>query len=141
MRDVQVVKLSSHVRPAGCFLNAPCFIDLIEPRVTIRLQRPDELAQVLFRMLTLAIRRVGEPRRWWCCVSRGTIIAHVRPQPPGFRFAVARCEHRNWRVVGMQLACRHHWRRSASTNGASNWLVPPTQSASVERSNSTPSRA
>jgi hypothetical protein len=32
------------------------------------------------------------------------------------------------------------WQRNASTSGSSNPLVPPTQSASVERSSFTPSR-
>jgi hypothetical protein len=35
--NLETVKLPVHVRPARSFLNAPCFIDLIEPRVTIRL--------------------------------------------------------------------------------------------------------
>jgi hypothetical protein len=46
VRDLQIVKLSAHMRPTGRFLNASCFIDLIEPRITIRLQRARELAQV-----------------------------------------------------------------------------------------------
>jgi hypothetical protein len=44
------------MRPAGRFLNVPRFIDLIEPRVTIRLQRSSELAQVSFGMFPFAIR-------------------------------------------------------------------------------------
>ena len=103
VRDVQIVELSAHVRPAGRFLNASCFVDLIETRVAIGLQRAREAAQVRFRMLALAIRRVGEPHRWRRRVSRGPIIAHVGPQPPGFCFAVARRQHRNRRVIGMQL--------------------------------------
>jgi hypothetical protein len=47
MREVQVVDLPAHMRPAGRFPNAPGFIDLIEPRVTISLQRARELIRVI----------------------------------------------------------------------------------------------
>ena len=99
VRRHQVVKLSAHVRPAGRFLNASCFVDLIEPRVAISLQRSRELAQVCLRMFAFAIRRVGEPHCCWCRVSCGTIIANVGPQPAGFCFAVAWRQHRNRRVI------------------------------------------
>ena len=79
MRDVQIVKLSAHMRPAGRFLNAPGFVHRIESRVTIGLQRAREIAEMRLRMLALAIRRVGEPDRRWCCVSRRAIVAHIRP--------------------------------------------------------------
>jgi hypothetical protein len=43
------------MRPARRFLNAPCFIDLIKARVTIRLQCAGKVAQVGARMFALAI--------------------------------------------------------------------------------------
>ena len=39
MRDLQIVELSANMRPARRFLNATVFVDLLEARVTIRLQR------------------------------------------------------------------------------------------------------
>ena len=108
MRDVQIVKLSAHVRPAGRFLNAPGFVHRIESRVAIRLQRAREIAEMRLRMLALAIRRVGEPHRRRCCVSRRTVVAHIRPQPSGFCFAISRRQHRNRRVVGVQLGRAQH---------------------------------
>jgi integrase len=50
----------------------------------------------------LAIRRIGEPHRWRRHVGRCAIIAHAHPQATGLCLAVARCEHRNWRVVSVQ---------------------------------------
>ena len=108
MRDVQVVELSAHMRPAGRFLNAPGFVHRIESRVAIGLQRAREIAEVRLRMLALAIRRVGEPHRRRCCVSRGAVIAHIGPQPPGFCFSISRRQHRNRRVVGVQLRRAQH---------------------------------
>ena len=108
MRHVQIVKLSAHVRPAGRFLNAPAFVHRIESRVAIRLQRACEIAKVRLRMLALAIRRIGEPHRRWCCVSRRPIVAHIRPQPSGFCFSISRRQHRNRRVVGVQLGRAQH---------------------------------
>ena len=78
------------MRPAGCFLNASRFVDLLESCVTIRLQRSNELPQVCLRVFSLAIRRVGEPHRRWCLVS-------CRPSNPflyfgrRLEFIVRRC--------------------------------------------------
>ena len=108
MRDVQIVKLPAHVRPAGRLLNASGFVDLVEPRVAIRLQRAREVAQVRLRMLALAIRRVGEPHRRRRRVSRGPVVAHIGPQPSRFCFSQAWRQHRNRRVVGVQLRRAHH---------------------------------
>ena len=69
---------------------------------------PREVAQMLLRMLALAIRRVGEPHGRRRGIAGGTIIANVSPQPPGLRLAVAGSQHRNRRVVGMQLVAAEH---------------------------------
>jgi hypothetical protein len=50
------------------------FINRIVPRVSIRLQRARELTQVCYRVFALAIRRVGEPHRWWALISPGPVI-------------------------------------------------------------------
>lgn len=71
----KIVELPTHMRPASRFLNAATFVDLLEPRVTIRLQRSLELAQVRLRMFSLAIRCVGEPHRRWCLVSCRPVVA------------------------------------------------------------------
>lgn len=68
------------MRLAGCFQNASRFVDQIEARVAIGLQRPGELAQVRLRMFAFAIRRVGErtnPRRM--SVTPATIQMRVPP--------------------------------------------------------------
>ena len=56
MRDLEIVKLSSHVRPARRFLNAACFIHLIKASVAIRLKGAGKVPQVRLRMFALAIR-------------------------------------------------------------------------------------
>src|SRR5882762_4433534 len=104
----KIVEFPAHMRPASRFLNASRFVDLLEPGVTIRLQSSLELAQVCLRVFSLAIRRVGEPYRRWCLVSRRPIIAHVGPQSSRFGFSISGRQHWNWRVIGMQLLCRHH---------------------------------
>ena len=56
VRNFEIVKLSPHVCPAGRFLNAPHFVNLIKARVTIRLQCAGKVAQVGARMFALTIR-------------------------------------------------------------------------------------
>ena len=38
MRLVEIVELTSNVRPSRCLYNAACFIELVEPGVSIALQ-------------------------------------------------------------------------------------------------------
>jgi hypothetical protein len=56
MGDLDVVKLPAHMRPASRFLNATTFVDVLEPCISICLQRTLELAQVRLWMFPLAIR-------------------------------------------------------------------------------------
>jgi len=84
---------------------------------------PLKLLQVLFWMFSLAIRRVSEPYRRWCGISRWSIVSHIRPQPSG---------------LGLAQACCCSTSHSGSIS--ISWLVPATQSANVARSSSTPSR-
>jgi hypothetical protein len=97
-----------------------CFVDLIEPCGAIRLRRAAEAAQVRFRMLLCATRRVDEPHCCWHYVSRGPIIANVRLRPPAFVLPL----HRNWDVIGVQLRRGHHAAPQRShTSGRSNVLA------------------
>jgi len=56
VRNLEIVILSSHVRPARRFLNAACFIDLIKASAAIHLQSAGKVPQVRLRMFALAIR-------------------------------------------------------------------------------------
>ena len=108
VRLFQIVELAPHVRPARGLMNAAIFVELIEARVGIGLQRAAKLLQMLRGMLALAIRRVGKPHGGRGGVARRTIIANVGPQAPGLRLALARSQHRHRRVIGVQLTRGHH---------------------------------
>src|ERR1700740_2283009 len=95
--ELNIVKLPAHMRPTRGFLNASAFVDLLEPRVCIGLQRPAELLQMRSGMFALAVRRVGEPHRSWRRISSGPIVSYVRPQSSGFCLSQTRRQHRNRR--------------------------------------------
>ena len=108
MGYLQVVKLASHMRPTSRFLYPSTLIKMMESSVGIGLQRAAEAAQMFSRMLTTTIRRVDKPH---CCgriISRRAIIPHVRPQATSLGLAIARRQHRNRRVIGMQLMSAHN---------------------------------
>jgi hypothetical protein len=54
-------------------------------------------------MLTLTIRRVGEPHRWRRVFTGWPFIADIDPEAAGPGLSVAESEHWNRRVVGMDL--------------------------------------
>ena len=108
VRLFQIVEVTPHVRPARCVLNATIFIELIESRIGIRLQRAAKLFQMLRGMFAFAIGRVGEPNGGRGGVARRTIIANIRPQSPCLGLALARSQHRHRRVIGVQFAGGHH---------------------------------
>ena len=90
MRLFQIVEVAPHVGPTRGLLNATALVELIEPRVGIRLQDATELLQMPLRMFPFAIRRVGEPYRGRRPIARGTIIANVGPQSPRLGLALTR---------------------------------------------------
>jgi hypothetical protein len=55
VRLLQIVEVTPHVRPARGLLDATIFIELIESRIGIRLQRAAKLFQMLRGMLAFAI--------------------------------------------------------------------------------------
>ena len=79
VRLFQIVKMTPHVRPARRWFDATIFIELIESRIGIGLQRTAKPFQMLRGMFAFAIRRVGEPYGGGGGVARGTIIANVGP--------------------------------------------------------------
>jgi hypothetical protein len=79
VRFVQIVERPTNMRHTGGFVHPPTFINRIVSCVSIRLQRACELAQVSFRMLALAIRRIAEPHRWGTRIAPGRVIPYVGP--------------------------------------------------------------
>jgi len=60
----QIVKLAPDVGHAGRFLDRSAFVKLVEAGVGVGLKGALEVLQVTLRMLSLAVRRVGEPHCW-----------------------------------------------------------------------------
>ena len=58
-------------------------------------------------MLATPIRRIGKPHCWRRAVACWTIIANIGPHTTQLGLAVAGCQHRNRRVIGVQLASAH----------------------------------
>ena len=56
MRLFQIVEVAPHMRPARGRLNAAIFVELIEARIGIGLQRATKLFQMLRGMFAFAIR-------------------------------------------------------------------------------------
>src|SRR5512133_4303432 len=104
MRLLQVKELAPNVRPTGGLLDDSLLVDAVKTRISVCLQEAVKAAEVSFGMFSLPVRRVGEPDRRSCVVARRPIVAHVCPQPAGLGPAVTRSQHRDGRVVAVQLA-------------------------------------
>lgn len=107
MGDVDLVELAPCVCPAGDFNDGSCFVELLEASIGIGLQCALVELEMLAWVLALAVGRVGEPDGRRGRISGRSIIANVGPEPSSLGAAVAGCEHRDGRVVGVQLGCRH----------------------------------
>jgi hypothetical protein len=93
MRQVQIVELSAHMRPTGCFLNLSGFVHRVESRVAVGLQRARKIAEMRLRMLALAIRRFSSNERRLRCGSRLTMArSEVSTYSPSGHFQ--RCPRR-----------------------------------------------
>ena len=67
---MEIVELAPHVGRARSFLDASVSIEMMEARIAIGLQRAAEVAQMLARMFSLAIGRVGKPYGGSCLYRR-----------------------------------------------------------------------
>src|SRR5271165_5269498 len=77
---------------------------MMKARVSIGLQSPGEVLQMLARMFASAVSRISEPDSRRSLFARRSVVADIGPKPSGFGLAVAGCEHGDRRVVGMHLA-------------------------------------
>jgi len=83
-------------------------VQRIERSVSISLQHAAEFGQVGLWVDAFAVRRVGEPNRRRCRVARCAVVTHLGPQPRCFHHAVARRQHRDRGVVGIQIGAGEH---------------------------------
>src|SRR3954471_21805246 len=114
-------------------------IELPKARVGIGLQDAGVACQKGLRVLTPAIRRVEVGCRWWRRPAKGPVIPHHCPQPSGPGFALG--QHRHGRVIGMDARAGKHMRLDRLDQWLERDRDGPTQSASVDTSIGTPSRA
>src|ERR1700728_4661268 len=98
---MDLVKLAPCMCPARYFINSAVAVEMMEPCIGVRLQATLEVLQMLPWMLALAILRVREPDSRRGIFARRPVIAHIGPEPPGFRLAASRSKHRHRRIVGV----------------------------------------
>src|SRR5690606_25486957 len=101
--NVEIVELTSYVRPASCFDDSARFVNFVVSGERIGLQDAREVFQMRLRMDAFAIGRVAQPDGGRCRVTTGPIIAGVDPQSGFACLATARSQYLNWGIVGMQL--------------------------------------
>lgn len=102
------MEFASRVRPAGRFADRAVVEQGVETGVGICLQYAFELGQVCLGMDALAVGRVGKPNGRRRRVASWPVIAHIGPQARRLGFAIAGRQHRDRRVVGVQLRCCQH---------------------------------
>src|SRR6185503_17193347 len=103
MRQVDVVELAPGMCPAGCLIYMVA-VEMMEASIGIGLQSSSEVLQVLPRMFSPAVFRIGEPDSGRSLFACRPVVAHICPEPSCLGLAVAGREHRHRRVVGMELA-------------------------------------
>ena len=103
MRQMDVVELAPGMCPAGCFIYMVA-IQMMKARIGIGLQGSGEVLQMLSRMFSSAVFRIGEPDRRGGLLARRPVVAYIGPEPASLGLAVAGREHGHRRIVGMELA-------------------------------------
>ena len=105
---MDLVELAPGMGPAGDLVDRSSFVEMMEAGVGVGLESALIELDVLAWPLTLAVGRVGEPDGGRGGIAGGAVVANVGPEPASLRLAVAWREHRNRRVVGVQLGGRQH---------------------------------
>lgn len=112
-------------------------IELVEARISVGVEIPRKALEMSLRADALAIRGVAIEDGGRCITGMGALVADIDPKPPRRGLAEPGSEHRHGGSAGPAMACLP----IASARGVSSAAADPTQSARVERSKSTPSRA
>ena len=76
---LNVIKLAPNMSPTRGLMNPAAFIKVMKSSVAVCLQCAAEVAQMLARMLALAIGRVSEPDCSRHIGSGRSVIAHIGP--------------------------------------------------------------
>jgi len=105
---MDVVELAPRMCPACDFIDGAVAVEMMKSGIGIGLQRALEVLQVLPGMLALAIFRVGEPDGGRGVFAGRPVVAHIGPESARLRLAIARREHRDRSVVGVELGSSEH---------------------------------
>jgi hypothetical protein len=108
MRDRDLMELASGMSPTRDFVDRSSFVELLEACERVGLQGAPVVLQVLPWVLTLAVRRVGEPYGRGDRIAGRPVVPDVGPEPPDPGLAVPRRKHRDRCIVGVELARGHH---------------------------------
>src|SRR5262245_31847416 len=101
MRFKQIMKLPPDMCPTGNLNNLAILVKSIEACIPIGLQCSSIVAQVLERMLRLAIRRIGKPNGGRVRTSCRSVISNVGPQSPRLGLAVSRGQYGDRNIIAV----------------------------------------
>src|SRR5437868_7526291 len=107
MGDMYLVELAPGMSPAGDFEDRSTLVKMLEASIGISLERTLVKLEMLAWTLALPVGREGEPHGGRSRIARWPVVANISPESSGLRPAVAGREHRDRRVVGVQLARGH----------------------------------
>src|SRR5579863_579311 len=103
MRQMDVVELAPGMCPAGRLIYMVA-VEMMEARIGVSLQCSGEVLQMLPRVFSSAVFRIGEPDSGSGLFARWSVVANISPEPSSLGLAVAGRKHRHGRVVSMKLA-------------------------------------
>src|SRR5579863_3401683 len=100
---MDVVELAPGMCPAGRLIYMVA-VEMMEARIGVSLQGAVEVLQMLSRMFSSAVFRIGEPDSGSGLFVRWSVVANISPKPSSLGLAVAGRKHRHGRIVSMKLA-------------------------------------
>ena len=108
MADMDVMEAASGMGPTRYLVHPPIPIKTMQTGIGVRLQSACEGPQMLLRMFSSTVFRIGKPDSRRSGLRGRPIIADVSPEAPRLGLSVAGCEYRNRGVVGVYLRPRHN---------------------------------
>src|SRR3569833_1385435 len=98
MRQMDVVELAPSMCPAGCLIYMVA-VEMMKTRIGVSLQSSGEVLQVLPRMFSSAVFRIGEPDSGSGLFACRPVVTHISPEPSRLGLAGAGRKHRHGRIV------------------------------------------
>src|ERR1700712_3189704 len=106
---MQIEVLAARVRPTCSFYQRLVLpiVQSLEAGIAVGLQDAAEALQMSARALAFAIRGVAEQNGRWIRTAARLVIADISPQASRFGLASTGSQHRDRRVIRMQLLGAH----------------------------------